>query len=153
MRLHTAVEQAQGSQASIPLAEVRVALQSLENLSHRTERLLQLSRAEGGDMAHFGPVNLVQLAEQVAQTFWQQPSTQKRLDWLAPESAAPIWVHGDMDGLAIVVRNLIDNALHHTDAAVELEVKSGMPATLVVRDHGRGLTPSRSHKFSNAACA
>jgi two-component system OmpR family sensor kinase len=150
LRLHTALGQAQSRHAGtetgegcVPVAEVRAALQSLETLSHRTERLLQLSRAEGADGAHFARVDLVRLAEQVAQTFWQQTQAQKRLDWLAPETDAPVWVQGDIDGLAIVLRNLIDNALHHTNAQVELEVQPGARPALVVRDHGRGLTAAQ----------
>lgn len=150
LRLHTALDQAQfhhnssgATDGCVPETEVRAALQSLETLSHRTERLLQLSRAEGADLAHFGRVNLVQLAEQVAQSFWQQPQAQKRLDWLAPDTDTPVWVQGDIDGLAIVLRNLIDNALHHTDAQVELEVQPGERPALVVRDHGRGLTAAQ----------
>ncbi len=150
LRLHTALDQARPHPHSegagggcVPVAEVRAALQSLETLSHRTERLLQLSRAEGADGAHFARVDLVRLAEQVAQTFWQQPQAQKRLDWLAPDSDAPVWVQGDIDGLAIVLRNLIDNALHHTGAQVELQVLPGERPALVVRDHGRGLTAAQ----------
>ena len=52
-------------------------------------------------------------------------------------------MQGDIDGLAIVLRNLIDNALHHTDAQVELEVQPGERPALVVRDHGRGLTAAQ----------
>lgn len=154
LRLHTALDQARPHPHSegtdggcVPVAEVRAALQSLETLSHRTERLLQLSRAEGADGAHFARVDLVRLAEQVAQTFWQQPQAQKRLDWLAPETDAPVWVQGDIDGLAIVLRNLIDNALHHTDAQVELQVLPGAHPALVVRDHGRGLTASQREQI------
>ena len=123
------------------MADVQAGLQSLETLSHRTERLLQLSRAEGGDQAHFQTVDLVQLAEQMAQSFWtQSPAAQKRLDWLPPASAASVFVRGDIDSLAIVLRNLIDNALHHTQAAIELEVLAAPLPSLIVRDHGTGLS-------------
>jgi two-component system OmpR family sensor kinase len=148
LRLQTALDQAQPHPAGadgdcVPVAEVRAALQSLETLSHRTERLLQLSRAEGADGAHFARVDLVRLADQVAQAFWQQPQAHKRLDWLPPETDAPVWVRGDIDALAIVLRNLIDNALHHTDAQVDLQVLPGAHPALVVRDHGRGLTTAQ----------
>lgn len=148
LRLHTAVEQAQqhhgsttqAQEAAVPLAEVKAALQSLEILSHRTERLLQLSRAEGGDRAHFARVNLVQLAAQVAQTFWQQNQAQKRLDLITPDAHDAVWVWGDIDSLAIVLRNLIDNALRHSDGWVTLEVLAAPQAALVVRDSGAGLS-------------
>ena len=144
LRLHSALEQAghpgAASAGQVPVAEVRAALQALHSLSHRTERLLQLSRAEGAEGAHLRRVDLVQLAEQVAQSYWQQPQARQRLDWLAPEPAAPVWVQADIDGLAIVLRNLIDNALHHTMAAVELTVRPGAQPALLVRDRGPGLT-------------
>lgn len=147
LRLQTAVDRAvadggsAGSSGQVPLDDVRQALRSLATLSHRTERLLQLSRAEGGDVAHFGRVNLVQLAEQVAQEFWQQDAARKRLDCLVPEDQPAVWVEGDLDGLAIVLRNLVDNALHYTQGPVELQVLATPQPTLSVRDHGPGLSP------------
>lgn len=155
LRLQTAIDTAtQGAQGqpslhtpAVPLEEVRAALQSLEVLSHRTERLLQLSRAEGGDQAHFAQVNLVQLAEQVAQEFWQQSHAQKRLDCITPEAHDAVWVWGDIDSLAIVLRNLIDNALRYSTGAVVLEVRGTPDAVLMVRDSGAGLTPLQIQKI------
>lgn len=143
LRLHTALEQARSQHSDVPLIDVQMALQALNRLSHRTERLLQLSRAEGRDQAHFQPVDLVLLAEQMAQEFWQQAAARKRLDWLAPDPPAPVWVEGDLDTLALLLRNLIDNALHHTQTAIELEVQPGPTPCLVVRDHGPGLSASQ----------
>lgn len=140
LRLHTAIDQAEATAASnVPLEEAKAALQALETLSHRTERLLQLSRAEAGDSASFAPVDLVQLAGTLAQEFWQQPRALKRLDWIAPEGHAPVWIQGDIDSLAIALRNLLDNALTHTSAAVELGVERSPLPALVVRDHGPGV--------------
>lgn len=155
LRLQTAIDTAtQGAQGqpslhtpAVPLEEVCAALQSLEVLSHRTERLLQLSRAEGGDQAHFAQVNLVQLAEQVAQEFWQQSHAQKRLDCITPEAHDAVWVWGDIDSLAIVLRNLIDNALRYSTGAVVLEVRGTPDAVLMVRDSGAGLTPLQIQKI------
>lgn len=140
LRLHTAIDQAEATAASnVPLEEAKAALQALETLSHRTERLLQLSRAEAGDSASFAPVDLVQLAGTLAQEFWQQPRALKRLDWIAPEGHEPVWIQGDIDSLAIALRNLLDNALTHTSAAVELSVERWPAPALVVRDHGPGV--------------
>ena len=56
LRLQTAVDRAVAdgglaeTSGQVPLDDVRQALRSLATLSHRTERLLQLSRAEGGPM-------------------------------------------------------------------------------------------------------
>lgn len=152
LRLHTAIGQAQQPRASdpqlgnntevaaVPLHEVKAVLHSLEVLSHRAERLLQLSRAEGRDVAHFARVNLVQLAELVAQEFWQQASAQKRLDCITPNEHEAVWVWGDLDGLAIVLRNLIENALRHSHGMVVLQVLPAPDTALLVRDNGPGLT-------------
>lgn len=143
LRLHTALEQAQlqGS-THIAVTEAQAALASLETLGHRTERLLQLSRAEAGNTARFHGVDLVQLATTMAQEFWQQPRAQHRLDWEAPQPPAPVWVEGDMDTLAIALRNLIDNALTYTCGEVTLAVLA-QPPTLLVRDQGAGLAPGQ----------
>lgn len=139
LRLHTAVEQAQlqGS-TQIAVGEAQTALTALETLSNRTERLLQLSRAEAGNTARFHTIDLLQLATTMAQEFWQHPRAQRRLDWEPPEDAAPVWVQGDMDTLAIALRNLIDNALTYSGGEVVLTVLRQPPA-LVVRDDGPGL--------------
>lgn len=136
LRLHTALDQAQAAgQNTIGLPEVQQALSALQTLSHRTERLLQLSHAEAGHLPRQA-VDLVQLCTTLAQEFWQQPQAQKRLDWDPPEDA--IWVQGDLDTLAIALRNLIDNALSHSSGPVELAVQ-GKPPTLLVRDSGPGI--------------
>jgi len=143
LRLHTAVDQAQlQGQPQIALSEAQAVLTALETLSHRTERLLQLSRAEAGNAARFHTIDLVQLVNTMAQEFWQQARAERRLDWEAPHGGAPVWVHGDMDTLAIALRNLIDNALTYSQGEVTLAVTTTPPA-LVVRDQGPGLAASQ----------
>jgi two-component system OmpR family sensor kinase len=56
------------------------------------------------------------------------PRAQRRLDWEPPEDAAPVWVQGDMDTLAIALRNLIDNALTYSSGEVVLTVLRQPPA-------------------------
>ena len=58
-----------------------------------------------------------------------------------PEDQPAVWVEGDLDGLAIVLRNLVDNALHYTQGPVELQVLATPQPALSVRDHGPGLSP------------
>ena len=152
LRLHMAIDRASqnapGPTASVPVQDVESALRALEILSHRTERLLQLSRAEGGDRAHFDKVDLVQLAEQVAQEFWQQNDhAKKRLDCVTPDTQDAIWINGDIDSLAIALRNLIDNALKHSTGHIVLEVQAEPQPTLVVRDDGLGLTTDQIQRI------
>jgi two-component system OmpR family sensor kinase len=118
--------------------DVVAALGALRTLSHRTEKLLQLSRAESGASFTRDRVDLVQLAATVAQDFWQDPAVIDRLDLQVPDSGdAPVAL-GDFDALAIALRNLVENALHYAQgAAVQIVVEA--TGHLVVRDFGPGV--------------
>ena len=131
LRLQTALEH------DLRRDDVQAALDALQVLSHRAEKLLQLSRAESGASLARTRVDLVQLAGTVAQEFWQDREINERLVLKVPDSAAPIAL-GDVDALAIALRNLVENALHYGgDGRVVLEVAA--PCTLVVRDAGPGV--------------
>jgi two-component system OmpR family sensor kinase len=117
--------------------DVRAALDALQMLGHRTEKLLQLSRAESGASLTRAPIDLVQLAGTVAQEFWQDPRVNERLSLRVPDSKAPVTL-GDVDALAIALRNLVENALRYGRGRVVVEVLE--PCTLAVRDFGPGVS-------------
>ena len=132
LRLQTALDH------DLRRSDVEAALAALQALSHRAEKLLQLSRAESGASLTRADVDLVQLAATVAQEFWQEPRALGRLDLEVPESGAVPHTPGDFDALAIALRNLIENALHYAGTArVQLEVTAA--GELVVRDFGPGV--------------
>ncbi|MET3493465.1 sensor histidine kinase [Variovorax boronicumulans] len=131
LRLQTALDH------DLKRDDVQGALQALQVLSHRTEKLLQLSRAESGASLTRARVDLVQLAGTVAQEFWQDPANSERLKLKVPDSAAPV-AFGDVDALAIALRNLVENALRYGGGGrVVIEVAA--PCTLMVRDAGPGV--------------
>lgn len=133
LRLQTALEH------DLRREDVEAALRALQTLSHRTEKLLQLSRAESGASLSREPVDLVQLAATVAQEFWQESRALDRLDLKVPESEPPPAASGDFDALAIALRNLIENALRYAAGSrVELEVSADRQ--LIVRDFGPGVS-------------
>ncbi len=135
LRLQTALEH------GLARTDVQAALQALQTLSQRTEKLLQLSRAESSAPLGRDSVDLARLAATVAQEFWQDEQAADRLDLILPDAgdAAPR-VLGDFDALAIALRNLVENALHYgAGSAVEMRVGPG--AQLSVRDHGPGVPP------------
>ncbi|MDQ0609217.1 MULTISPECIES: sensor histidine kinase [Variovorax] len=135
LRLQTALDH------DLKRDDVQGALQALQMLSHRTEKLLQLSRAESGASLTRARVDLVQLAGTVAQEFWQDPLNNERLKLKVPDSAAPV-AFGDVDALAIALRNLVENALRYGgDGRVVIEVAA--PCTLVVRDFGAGVNAAQ----------
>ncbi len=136
LRLQTALEH------GLSDADVQAAIASLQTLGQRTEKLLQLSRAESSAPFARQPVDLVQLATTVAQEFWQQDEAVDRLDLVLPHEESAHIALGDFDALAIALRNLVENALHYGGSgAVELIVGPG--CTLAVRDHGPGVASER----------
>jgi len=138
LRLQTALEH------GLSHSDVQAAISALQTLGRRTEKLLQLSRAESSAPFARQPVNLVQLATTVAQEFWQNDEAVDRLDLVLPEDGHVAVALGDFDALAIALRNLVENALHYAGtSAVELIV--GPDCTLSVRDHGSGVDSQRLH--------
>ncbi|WPB57836.1 ATP-binding protein [Xylophilus sp. GOD-11R] len=135
LRLQTALE------GRLERADVQAALASLDLLSQRTEKLLQLSRAESAAGLSMQRVELRLLAATVAEEFWGTAAVRQRLLLDVSDDDEAVSARGDVDGLAIALRNLVENALRYSDGRVEVRVES--PATLVVRDHGAGVSPER----------
>lgn len=134
VRLQTALDH------GLPRGEVEAALSALQLLGQRTEKLLQLSRAESSMPFTRDRVDLVLLATTVAQEFWQEERAVDRLDLVGPDEvgdSSPVAL-GDFDALAIAVRNLVENALRYApEGPVELIVGPG--CRIAVRDHGPGV--------------
>jgi two-component system OmpR family sensor kinase len=130
LRLQTALEH------ELRRDDVEAALDALQMLGHRTEKLLQLSRAESAASLTRATIDLVQLAGTVAQEFWQDPRVNERLSLKVPDTEPPVAL-GDVDALAIALRNLVENALRYGRGRVVIEVMQ--PCTLAVRDFGPGV--------------
>jgi two-component system OmpR family sensor kinase len=123
--------------------ELEQALRALDHLVRSTEKLLQFSRAGSAAALAREPVDLVKLAADVAQEFWAQPDMLQRLRLSIPEDTdAPVRALGDLDTLAIALRNLLQNAMRHGAGSV-VEVQVLFPACIVVRDHGPGVSPDQ----------
>ena len=134
LRLQTALDQ------NLSRADVQSALDALATFGHRADKLLQLSRAESAAAFARHRVDLVQLAATVAEEFWSAEPARRRLDLQIAESGV-LPARGDVDSLAIALRNLVENALRYAgDARVTIEVAA--PCELVVRDGGPGVPAS-----------
>ncbi|AVP57629.1 sensor histidine kinase [Pulveribacter suum] len=136
LRLQTALEH------GLARSDVQAALQALQTLSHRTEKLLQLSRAESSAPLARAGVDLARLATTVAQEFWQDEQAADRLDLVLPPAGEAALALGDFDALAIALRNMVENALHY-GAGSAVEIRVGPGAQLAVRDHGPGVPPQQ----------
>lgn len=86
--------------------EVETALQRLARLS---EKLMQLARAEGARLQADQPVDLVPVLRMVVADMTRDAAG--RIDLALPSAGVPALI--DPDALAILARNLIENALRH----------------------------------------
>ena len=118
-------------------------LRQLDRLARLITRLLQVARIESGAPLKREPVDLVALANLVADEF-PEARINGRLR-VEVRGEAPS-VGGDLDALGIALRNLIENALKYSgpDAMVTVAVA---PGTLSVEDDGAGVPPDKVDKL------
>lgn len=94
--------------------------QSLRGLSRLSEKLMQLARAEGGGLLASAPQDVVPILKTLVDDY---RSAGERVHLTLPSSGAVESII-DPDALAILVRNLVENALKHgaTDQPVDIEL-------------------------------
>jgi len=99
---------------------------SLTNLSHTTEKLLQLARAEAGIGAGTAAVDLARVLDLVVMDFQRSAPGASRLQLHRAPGAALTGNYSE-DAFAIVLRNLIENALLHgdRDETVDISLEAG----------------------------
>lgn len=122
-------------------AEAGKALASLVQLNRRAEKLLQMSRAESAAALNSAPVNLGLLAAAIAQEFWADPRLLDTLHLHTPLDK-DVMALGDFDALAILLRNLVENAVRHGKGS-DIDIVVEPPAVLRVRDQGPGVVPEK----------
>ncbi len=135
LRLQTALDH------GLAREDVQAALDAMSSLGRRTEKLLQLSRAESGTTLQQEAVDLATLARIVVDEFKERGGVGERLQLHAAVKGTAV-TKGDINTLGIALRNLIENALHYSQGAmVTVEVQA--PAMLTVRDAGPGVAPDQ----------
>jgi two-component system OmpR family sensor kinase len=110
---------------------------TLKRLTRLSERLMQLARAEGARLLVDVPRDLRPVLRLVAGDFAQGEDAD-RVQLSLPEAAVPSDV--DPDAVAIIVRNLIENALRHGDAG-PVNVSLDLDGTLCVANDGPPVLP------------
>ena len=128
-----AIAQAQRLQAETrdPDAKARAAgiEATLKRLTRLSERLMQLARAEGGRLRRDKAADLRPVAEVVAGDV-SRTAGQGRIDLSLPDR--PVMSDLDPDAFAILLRNLIENALRHGAAEAPVDVTLSADGTLSV---------------------
>ena len=117
---------------------MEVILRESERLSTMIERILDFARIERGERAYERrPGDLAAAARAAAEAFARQAGTPVRVDAPAPVRAA-----FDPEGVALAVRNLLENAVKYSDGSpdVALSVFERNGAALIaVDDRGIGV--------------
>lgn len=137
--------QAQVAQAAASQQELRRALDQIvvgaDRATHLVEQLLMLARLDPqASLPAAEPLSLPQLARAcIAQL--ASMAADRDVD-LAQEAPQEAMIRGDATLLAVLLRNLLDNAIRHAPAGTEVEVTvapapSGV--SLRVRDQGPGI--------------
>jgi signal transduction histidine kinase len=129
---------------------------SLERVKHNIDRLtrminelLDLSKIEAGRMElNLAPVPLLELAEEIAESY-HAAAREKSITLLtSPHSALPM-VQGDADKLSRILINLIHNAIKFTPHGGTIRIEgqlSGNAVELCVIDSGSGIPPHELDK-------
>lgn len=108
-------------------AEAGRIVAALDRITSLTERLLQLSRAEAGVGLTRAPVDLTRLLPLMLADLPAAADRPLRYDDGDLDAAV---VQGDADGLAILIRNLADNALRHGTGPVRITLGQGPRLTV-----------------------
>ncbi len=137
------------AQAQVALGEADDAqrkhalLSTLEGCDRATrlvEQLLTLSRLDAGTAATTSTLDLSALARRVVGDL--APAAVQRGQSIEVDAAAPCEISGDSTLLAVLVRNLVDNAIRYSaeNATVKVTVSRQSTSTrLVVEDSGAGM--------------
>jgi two-component system sensor histidine kinase QseC len=163
--------QAQAALAVADPAARRHALQATlagcDRATRLVQQLLTLARLEAEPQCRQGRADLVALARdevvEIASTAFEEGQD---LQFEAPEEAGWLQVQGEPTLLAVLLRNLIDNALRYSPAGATVRVSvlppaelavSGEPgepgetppprARLIVEDSGPGLSPEHLQRL------
>jgi two-component system, OmpR family, sensor kinase len=113
---------------------------ALSRLSRLSEKLLQLARADAGIAASEEKTDLGRVATAVALEF-RQSGYERRLTIDCPPSG-PMVIF-DPDALAIVARNLLENAFRHGESDGEVALEVDARARLVVSNSAPPITEEK----------
>lgn len=142
--LATALAQVQRLERELPSGtqqdKARQIEETLRNLSRLSEKLMQLAKAEGGRLLADTPQDLVPVLALVVDELRRSASTPLKLD--LPE-AHPVYSTLDPDAFAILVRNLIDNALKYGAADQPVEISLTTNGILRVINAGPVVPPEQ----------
>lgn len=135
--------QAQLAQRAVAADQRHEALAATVEAADRCARLadavLTLARL---DAASFDPGRTAALAvRKIAELVVRESESMARSRGLAVEIAgSEIDLKADQDALAVLLRNLVDNAIRHAEKRVRVEISTVEGVVIAVRDDGAGVS-------------
>jgi len=132
-----------GADVGAVRADVEEALAQSRRLGGLSRGLLDLSRLDADVPPREEPLELGELTRAVSAEFRARETAAPDRPRVVPP-AAPCWALGDPDGVARIVRLLIDNALRHTADGTRIDVCAERRGDVVVArvlDDGAGVAP------------
>ncbi len=121
-------------------ARAREIEQALRRLSDLSEKLLQISRMETGLGASEAAVDLLPALDLVVQDFRSVVRSPELIHYQRP-SPGQLTARMDLDAFAIVMRNLLENAIKHGKPDTPIDIASGSDGSLSVGNES-ALIPS-----------
>ena len=128
-------------------ARARVVETSLSSLGHIVEKLLQLARAEAGIGISDHAMDLVPTIRLVVEDFEGKTGNAGRLI-LDTEGCVTLNRKVDVDAFAIVLRNLIENALIHGQPGTPVTVSARDDGTIVIANAGPAISPAELQELT-----
>ncbi len=107
---------------------------AIKRLSDLVERLLQLARADAGIGLSEHESDMRPVLKMVVEELRRRPDATGRIDLVEP--LAPLSSHVDTDAFAIVVSNLLDNALKYSPENTTVQVTTVAPGVLSIVNQG-----------------
>jgi len=116
-----------------------VLLQDLDQMARQVQQLLLLAEASEGQNYAMEDVDIAQIARSAIEQLVRLADA--RAVSIQLEGSARAMVSADQGATFVLVRNLLENAIHHAPrgSRVRLEVQ---PSRLVVSDSGPGIDPA-----------
>jgi signal transduction histidine kinase len=125
-----------------PLAVLRTRLDTLrhdvEGMGRIVGQLLDIAESDTFIVAPSEKADLHSVCAEVAGSMAPLAITQGK-EICLDAADEPVWVNGNPDMLYRAVRNLVENALHHTPAGTAVEVVVRSDGTVTVLDQGPGI--------------
>jgi len=108
------------ARAQLELGSATAAIDTLDTLARRVERLLQLARTEAGLGQHRTEADLLRVLPLIVEEVACQTGVKARLD---DGDLTTLPLRADADALAILLRNLLENAVQHGTGEVRLRLE------------------------------